>query len=307
MNKTYLFYGFGAEYVLHPVYEAMKKAGHDCIEIDALNEKDSRKQIDNLKGKDIIFVTSAHFLLNEKNFKHFYPTDSHFYGTLEIMSLLKPKASIFIPHDLTQPVIDYEKEYLNQFTTFCSPCEPFTSLYTHYTKTIEMGWIKYNNKPKTIIPKNKAIWFLSDFILHLNWGVEKSYELIHPILQQNVSIKFPRWPGSDEFEDYFSKKGIHVFRSEENSIDLILAHDMILTNGLSSLIAESHFLGKTTVNIVEGSHYGDGRAYLKTLFPQLHFIETIKQFDIRKIEIKKRQPVLQPFKMQTMIQFLTEL
>lgn len=307
MNTTYLFYGFGAEYVLHPVYEAMKQHGHQCIEIDALTIADSKTQIENLQGSEVVFITSAHFLLNEKNFKYFYPTDNHFYGTLEVMALLKPKASVYVPHDLTQPLIDFEKDYLNQFTTFCSPCEPFTSVYSHYTQTREVGWIKYPQKPNTIIRKQGAIWFLSDFILHLNWGVEKSFKLLAPILRQGVSIKFPLWPGSDEFETYFSKNGTHVFPSKANSIDLIQAHDIVLTNGLSSVIAESYFLGKTTVNIMEGSHYGDRKPYLETLFPQLHFIETIREFDLRTIPVRKRAPVLKPFQMDHMVQFLSEL
>lgn len=307
MNKTYLFYGFGAEYVLHDVYSEMIKKGHTCIEIDPLKYKESKEKIEKLKEKEVIFVTSAHFLLNEKNFKYFYPSENHFYGALEVMALLQPHASIFVPHDLTQPVIDYEKEYLNQFTAFCSPCEPFTSTYAHYTKSVEMGWIKYKHKPKTILRKQGALWFLSDFILHLNWGVEKSFEILQPILSQGISIKFPNWPGSDEFEKYFTGQGIHVFPSTENSIDLILAHDIILTNGLSSVIAESYFLGKTTVNIMEGSHYGDEKRYIQSLFPSLHFVPTIHEFDLRNIQIKKTPSVLQPFQMDHMVQFLSEL
>ncbi len=307
MNKTYLFYGFGAEYVLHPLYTEMLAKGYHCIEIDPLAQADSKKQIEQLKGQEVVFITSAHFLLNEKNFGYFYDSQNHFYGTLEVLSLLRPKASVFVPHDLTQPLIDYEKEYLNQFTAFCSPCEPFTSTYAHYTKSIEMGWIKYKQKPKTILRKQGALWFLSDFVLHLNWGVEKSFELLEPILSQGISIKFPLWPGCETFETYFTEKGIHVFPSSENSIDLILAHDIILTNGLSSIVAESYFLGKTTVNIMEGSHYGDEKKYLQSLFPRLIFIPTLRSFDLRDIPIKSQKPVLQPFKMATMVQFLSEL
>ena len=307
MKTTFLFYGFGAEYVLHPVYQEMTQRGFDCLEIDPLQDTDSQEKIQRLKGNNIIFITSAHFLLNEKNFKYFYPSDNHFYGTLEVMSILKPRASIFIPHDISQRVIGYEKEYLNQFTAFCSPCEPFTSTYSHYTKTIETGWIKYKAKEKTILRKHGAIWFLSDFILHLTWGVEKSYHFLQPVLSQGISIKFPQWPGSEEFEQYFTEKGVHVFPNKENSIDLILAHDIVLTNGLSSIIAESYFLGKTTVNIMEGSHYGDEKTYLETLFPQLHFIQTIQEFDLRNIHIQKREAVLKPFQMERMVQFLSEL
>ncbi len=307
MNKTYLFYGFGAEYVLHPLYTAMKQAGHTCIEIDPLQTPDSIQQIHDMKDRNIIFVTSAHFLLNEKNFKYFYPTESHFYGTLEVMCLLKPAASVYIPHDLTQPVIDYEKEYLNQFTAFCTPCEPFTSAYAPYTQTKEMGWIKYQNHSNIIIPTHRAIWFISDFILHLKWGTAHSYRLLEPILSQGVSIKFPHWPGSDEFEEYFSQKGIHVYPSTENTIDLIHAHEIILTNGLSSLIAESYFSGKTTLNIKEGSHYGNDLNYLKILFPKLRFVDSIAACDMKSIQNETRPSVLKPFQMKNMVQFLAEL
>lgn len=307
MKPHYLLYGFGSEYVLHPLYEELKKLGFPCTEIDALSNPDSKKIVNALVGQPVIFITSAHFNLNEKNFRYFYSSENHFYGVLEILSLLKPVKSIFVPHDLTQPLIDYEKEYLNQFDLFCSPCEPFTSLYAHYCPTLELGWIKYKKGNKPITTVNNAIWFLSDFTLHLKMGVEKSYTCLEPILKQHVSIKFPTWPGTDEFEAYFSRNGINVVSNQENSIDLILAHDMILSNGLSSIIAESSFLGKTTVNIVEGSHYGKEQIYLQNLFPLLVFIEKIDDFDKKAIPIKQHPAVLKPFDMKSMIQFLSNL
>ena len=308
-NTTYLFYGFGSEYVLHPLYLELKKRGYDCCEIDALNIKNSKKIINQLIKKPVVFITSSHLLLDKINFKDFYPSENTFYNVLEILALIKPKKSIYIPHDLTQPLINKENYFLNQFDLFLSPCEPFTSIYSQYCNTEEMGWIKYK---KNLLQKNgakkkdKAIWFISDFILHMKMGKNKSFKLLAPVLKQGVAVKFPFWDQSNEFEEYFIKMGANVYSAKDNSIELIRNHDIIITNGLSSVISESYLLGKTTVNITEGSHYGEERKYLEELFPNLIFIEKINKFRLAKIRLKVQEIKLKPFNINYAIELTTQ-
>lgn len=308
---VYLFYGFGAEYTLHPLYTELEKGGKECIEVDALNVSDSRKAINKLKGTDIVFVTSAHFLMDQKNFTDFYPTKNKFHGVLEIIALLKPIKTVYVPHDLTQPLIDYETEYLNQIDLFLTPCEPYTSIYSQYCPVDEVGWIKYRKPSDQITRKletqktNKAIWFLSDFVLHEKMGPEKSYEMLSPVLKQKVSIKFPVWFKTREFEKYFSQQGIMVYPAETNTIELIETYNTIITNGLSSIIAESYFMGKTTVNIAQGSHYGDMLPVITDSFPDVIFIDTIGEFRLADIPKKERKRTLKSFDMEKAIALIT--
>ena len=229
---------------------------------------------------------------------------------MEIIALVKPIKIIFYPHDLTEPFIEYESQYLNQFDLFLSPAEPFTTIYSQYTATEEVGWIKFrsNYKPgptdSQFTPAKKAIWLLSDFILYLNMGPQAAYEVLAPILTQNVSVKLPQWEGSDEFEEYFSQKGIVMHSASRNAIDLIQQHDIILTNGLSSIIAESYYSGKTTVNITERSHYGDRLSFLKKNFPDLIFYEKVVDFKLSEVPEKSRKPTLKPFDMEKTISLI---
>ena len=225
---------------------------------------------------------------------------------MEVIGLLKPVRSVYIPHDLTQPLIAYEDYFLSQFDLFLSPCEPFTSAYASFCKTEEVGWAKYKKSVgEKSLALNKAIWLLSDFILHIKMGKEKSFRFLESILAQGVAIKFPYWPGSDSFEKFFSNQGVKVYPAAENSIELILGHQIIITNGLSSIIAESYFLGKPTVNIIEGSHYGKERLLLSELFPDLLFVEKIKDFKLKNISIKNRQSILKPLNMKKAISLIT--
>lgn len=304
MNEvTFLFYGFGSEYILHPLYIEMSKRGNNCVEIDAFITKNSKILIDTLVGKTVVFITSAHLLLDKKNFTDFYPNTNTFYSVLEIISRLRPLRSIYIPHDLTQPLIRNERQFINQFDVFLTPCEPFTSAYEQYCNVIEVGWIKYRKQQSK--SKKSAIWFLSDYVLYVKMGPEKSYRVLASIVQQGVAIKFPAWTDSNRFEQFFKKQGVHVYSSLENTVDLIQDHSIILTNGLSSIIAESYFLGKTTVNIVEGSHYGTDKEYLLDMFPQLIMIEKREDFQLSHIKIQKRESVLKPFDMERVIEVIT--
>lgn len=304
----YLFYGFGSEYVLSSLYCDFTEKGYACIEIDALKIKNSKTLINELIGKKIVFITSAHILMDKYSFTDLYPNNNQFYGVLEIIQLLKPIKSIYIPHDLTQPLIRHEAAYLNQFDLFLSPCEPFTSIYSQYCKTEEVGWIKYK-KNKRVIKKShchKTIWLLSDYVLHLQMGKEESYKRLKVVLDQGVCIKFPQWMGSREFEKYFSQQGVTVYPTSATTIDLIRNHTVIITNGLSSINAESYFLGKATVNIMEGSHYGEEKKYLEELFPELIFVEKYLDFDLSKTPSKEHPSQLIPFNQKKTLQLITK-
>ncbi|HLC94584.1 MAG TPA: hypothetical protein VJH96_03380 [Patescibacteria group bacterium] len=307
MKQTiFLFYGFGSEYVLHGLYKEMKKRKYICLEIDVLAVKDSTKMIQNLRGKQVVFVTSAHFLLNKKNFTEFYPNNNIFYGVLEIIQLIKPIKSVYIPHDLTQPVIDKEIEYLNQFDLFLTPTESFNSVFAEYCRTEEVGWIKLSEHMRKIQFNNSktAIWLLSDYVLYLKMGKEASFKKLQPVLDQGVSIKFPFWMESESFTQYFKNKGVVVYSPQANSIELIMKHQIIITNGLSSINAESYLMGKTTINIEEGSHYGDSKTYLTELLPDIMFYEKISDFKLADIPILKKSCMLKPFNMKKTIELI---
>lgn len=305
MKTIYLFYGFGGEYVLHKLFLLMSPQ-YNCVEIDALSIKNSKVMVDKLRGQSVVFVTSAHFLLDKRNFTDFYPNKNQFYSVIEIISLLEPIKSIYVPHDLTQPLIAHEIEYLNQFDLFLSPCEPYTTAYSSICPTVEVGWIKYPNKTENIKASNKAIWFLSDFIIHIKMGKEKSYKSNVPLLNQGVSIKFPVWENSLEFTDYYRKQGVDVYNPEIASINLIKCHDIIFTNGLSSLVAESYLSGKTTVNIMENSHYGDdGIQTLETAYPDLQIYTKIADININSIALTSRMNLLHPFDIDLAIKLIT--
>ncbi len=312
MKTTFLFYGFGAEYVLHSLYEELLKRGEACIEIDALTTLDSRRLIKRLTAKPVVLLTSAHLLLDRKSFTDFYPTKSKFYSVLEIISLIKPLKTFFFPHDLTEPLIEYEEKYLNQLDLFLSPGEPFTTIFSQYVMTEEVGWIKYkknNSRPKkpNRSKQKNAIWFLSDFIIYINMGKVAAYEFLSPILSQGISMKLPLWESSEEFEKYFIEKGVKMYPARENAIELIQNHDITITNGLSSIIAESYYLGKTTVNIKERSHYGNKLSHLENQFPDLIFYENIVDFTLSEVPKKMRKPTLKPFDMKKTIELITKL
>lgn len=305
---VFLFYGFGSEYVLHDLYLEMKKRQYSCLEVDALKRANSKIMIDQLKKKKVIFITSAHFLLDQKNFSDFYPNKNQFYGVLEIIKLLQPIRSIYIPHDLTQPLIDKEIDFLNQFDFFLTPNDLFTSIYSPYCQTENVGWIKYgeNTRKTHFNNSNRAIWLLSDYVLYLKLGKETSCKRLRPVLDQGVSIKFPLWMGCESFTRYFKNQGVTVYPPSSNSIDLIMAHQLIITNGLSSINAESYFLGKPTVNIKEGSYYGDKTGYLLELLPDLLFVDKITDFKLANLATKKRPITLAKFNLDKAIQLIVD-
>ena len=302
----YIFYGFASEYVLHDLFLTMQKKGFDVIEIDALMIKNSKKIINSLKGQKTTLITSAHLLLDKENFTKFYPNNNSFYSVLEIISLLKPTKKFFIPHDLTTPLIEHEEKFLNQFDIFFSPCEPYTSMYSRYCRVEEVGWIKSRHSGKPYKPKNNAIWFLSDSKYHIDIGPSSSYSMTKPVLDQGVSIKFPFWKDIEDLENFYRQEGAHVIDSTINTYDLINAHKLIITNGISSIIAESYLMGKPVANIMEGSFYGYlSKLELTTRFPEIAFHRNFKDFSLVSHDLtKKTKNLLASFNTKKVIELI---
>ena len=299
MKTRYLFYGFGSEYVLHQLYERMCLDGISCIELDASVTPITRQFIDELATYNIVLITSAHITLDQRSFYDIYMLDQLYLSPLELMALLKPIRSVYIPHDLSCPLVEDEEDYLQLFDYFLSPL-PVDKLSFRGSNIEPCGWIKWMQSFDDSLENSKnAIWFFSDIgYHHMKYGVHGTYNKIRPLLEQGVAIKFPQWPGIDAYEEYFRTQGIEVVPSTENTLSLIHEYRCIITNSESSVVAEAYYYGKLTLNVLE-QYKGNIQQQMFKGLEGLVFIDDIRTFRLDKIESSRTQErVMQPFDYQ---------
>ncbi|MDD5161891.1 hypothetical protein [Rickettsiella endosymbiont of Litargus connexus] len=255
-TRLYVFMGLGCEYVLSPLVDFLRSRQCECIGIDLMSIAFSLSDWKRLAKREIIFITSSHLERGNERIQLLSKSAASRYISdilppLELLDILKPIKSIYIPHDLTTPLGCYEWKFIDQFDLFFNPIS-FFSVYSGLTEIKEMGWIKYAPSIKTLpsdfVPRKKII-FVSIFE-HLQdfYGLKGLFQYFEPLLDEDTAIKFPLWDNHKEVEAYFKKNSVaQVCEAHWNSIEIIKCFDIVISNHVSSTLMEAVFLNKKVV------------------------------------------------------------
>lgn len=247
---TALFLGYGSEYSLHRLCAYMEANGDQCVEIDMLSSADCGPRLQALAGKPLIFLTSAHPLYDHQNFSY-YRTERVVYSALHVISTLRPRLSVFYPHDYKDPVKDEEIPYLPLFDLLLWPFDAIPRKLGQLVKTVPVGWINNPVGGSLISPvQGRAVFFLGAYQYYLNAGFDAFYQDFRALLTAGVAVKLSRWHDNDRFEAFLKDKGVEVVPSAANSVDVMKSCEIVYTHALSSVCLEACHLGKKVVYIL---------------------------------------------------------
>ncbi len=270
-EPLYLFEGMGSEYVLAPVAEDFRAHGQEVAELDFFAHPDPVGFLQELRGRDVVLVSSAHPDFDRFAYQASYKDKKLILSALELMSFLKPKASYYIPHDLTTPILDEELRWLPFFDGFLSPL-PNLWWLRRYVKVYETGWIRRRavEQPYALDAggnKYRTIFFPTFMRYHAELGVDAVRKLYDPLISAGVPIKFPVWPGTEAIEDGLSKRGARIIPARVSSYELMRQADIVISTGLSSAAVEACLLGKSTVCLKDDLlTQADRRRYLSGMY-----------------------------------------
>lgn len=268
--------GVASEYVLGDLADYLRERGHSVHEFDFAHFKgDALAALKSLDGSQCTYITSAHSNLSNAVaevltplFVTHYP---NYLAPLEILGILRPRQSIYVPHDLLAPYGESnlnEYRYLDLFDHILAPypAPAMRALLGSSTKVHTAGWIKNANKKNQALQdrskKNtnelkssspRVALFIS-YIEHLRsrYGDQGVYDYFKPLLNSDVQVKLPDWNGVKAIETLFERDGnCQIFPSTGNSIDLIEVADIVVCNGASSIHAEAHLLGRPTICLLD--------------------------------------------------------
>lgn len=307
----YLFFGIASEYVLNPLYRYMCEKGFSCIEIDLLHTSNVREILKSLKGKPIVFITSAHLFLDSYNLSTIQQHNVEIFSPLEIMDYLRPIKNFIVPHDLTTLFHDQDMHWLDLFDCLLIPL-PCPAYLLPYPHVINVGWIK---RAKPVLPvaeeEHPKIGFaLSNFTTYIELGPKKTYKIWEPILKQGVTIKFPDWYQDKEYEQYFLQQGASVFPSKKDISEFIDLHNIIICNTFSSVNSEVAFSGRQVINILEPETAVMQKEKLNVL-PNIRFmtfeesVRYISQANKKNISLKLVPPQIKPFDFELTTKVIT--
>ncbi|MES2142751.1 MAG: hypothetical protein V4471_07730 [Pseudomonadota bacterium] len=251
-ETLYVFTGVAGEYALKPIADFLRSRQCQCLEVDFSSINFNLSDWKRLTKRKIVFITSSHLEAGKERVEHVSENSLRFSPTiiapLELLDILKPVKSIYVPHDLTTPLGYYEWKFIDQFDLFFNPIASFP-VYSNLIETKELGWINYNPKiktlPKNFVPKKKII-FVSIFIYLQNiYGLQGLFNYFAPLLDEDTAIKFPLWGNHKTVEAYFRENSsVQVCEAHWSSIELMQQFDVVIGNHVSSVLTEAAFLNK---------------------------------------------------------------
>lgn len=247
-ETTYVFYGYGSEYVLHPLYTHMKEAGHDCVELTP-DSGNNRQAAQALRGRDVALITSAHVFLDEHFF--YFKEMPGALSVLELMDILRPRKSVYYPHDMTYVLHPVDMQYVpTLFDVLLFPFDGFAHYGSYGARVETVGWIK---KPERIGSGRKGhmahAFSNVDFYAH---DLRAMYDFFAPVWQYPMDIKCHICPNAAGFERFLREKQCSVQPAETPIFQMIEDSEIILTNAVTSVVFESALSGRFTVNLLDG-------------------------------------------------------
>ncbi len=284
--------GVDSEYVLGGLAEYLRANNCQVHELDfGVTKHDVRPLLERLSSVAVTYITSAHTNLTSRMARTIAPllVDNYpnYLAPLEIMSILKPHVSLYVPHDLLSPFGDAnldEFRFLDLFDHIIAPydCPELQDQVGPHTRVHDAGWIKYQqgmaDVQADIVPQTRTsprITFFISFIQHLKakYGPIGIAEYFRPILKKGMRVKLPAWNGVEEIEDALRKHtAAEVVDSRCLSASLIAQSDLVLCNGASSILAEAILSGVPGICILdEEAEPGELKVEKLRGFPQVVF------------------------------------
>lgn len=287
MRRRIVTSGVDSEYVLSELCRHLRQCGHDVTELDFGSfSGDARSLLRSFDMGEAAYITSAHINFSVRlasslvpKFAERYP---NYLAPVDIIPLLRPGLSIYIPHDLLTPYGDAnlnEYRFLDCFDHVMAPvqAEVVGAIVPPTTQVHAAGWIKYCRSEYPSIgeprrresPSPNIMLFVSMFEHLLSrFGVEGLVDYFRPILVPGARIKLPAWNGARDVEQALAAvAGIEVVPTDVGTAGLILDADIVVCNGASSIHAEASMLGRPTICLLddEGISRAEQRHKLATL------------------------------------------
>ncbi|QDV23492.1 hypothetical protein [Aureliella helgolandensis] len=263
MHPIVVTSGVDSEYVLGGFAEHLRSKGYVVHEIDfGASNADFRPLLESLSSSKVAFVTSSHANLTSRTARMitplFWEKYPNYLAPLEILPILKPQVSVYVPHDLLSPFGDRnldEYRFLDLFDHLLAP-QDFPELQTQVgqrTQVHSAGWIKYRAHPVDqpleahldALPYPRISFMISSIqFLTDKYGPAGLVQYYKSILTKGVRVKLPVWSGVEQIEEAIrNHTEAEVIDSHYSSASLIAQSDLVVCNAASSILAESILAG----------------------------------------------------------------
>lgn len=274
MQAELYFFGLAGEFVLGAVVKELRKRGWLCHEFDFIDHQALPRLsalVQSSRAPRIV-LSSQH---PAYSMAHYAPLikDASYIPTLsEVCAIVEPIRTFLFAHDLSDPMHSDEVQALREATALFVPTDGFWWL-SRYTSVINAGWPKLI-AGSALPPAERKI-----AVLPTDVG---TYTLLEPqvfarvfsgLSESAFAFKLPFFSKTDLLSDALEALGGVPIDPKSSSIDVIQGHEIIISNGLSSIVTEAALLGKDTICLIDGIHMGSEQRRRFMRYPSVLLVD----------------------------------
>lgn len=247
--------GYGGEYILKNLCVFLRHKNHTCYEVD-MADADWRRNYSFFQFTDPPTLLSSHHpYLDKAAFRLHHRIDEDIEALNFFIRDLNIANSFWFPHDLIDMVRDDEFGFLSLFKCVFLPRNDIElkDKLNLFTRVESLGFVKHINPKRVTLLSQNNIIFLPSEIGFYGRNPDLFERRFRPLLKLQPDFKILKCIGSDYLENIAKSYGCFVHDSEIPASDLIDSASIVVTCGVSSIIAESHDL-TTVICLKDGVH-----------------------------------------------------
>jgi hypothetical protein len=248
----------GAELSLDGVMPLLAEAGFDCVTIDLLGEENWRERLASLPPvREVVLLSTVHPIRGNGHLQRHYGIFKDAPSFSEKISIIRPNRTYLLPHDLSNPFIDYENLPMREATAVLVPDERFW-YFSRYTDVHVIGWPKYLSQPATAkphlhFPATPGVFLPSEVGYYSRRDVATFLSVFKPIADARWAFKLPGWPNVEGLRAALLNAGCPEIPAATATWDIIANYPTVVSNSTSSIITESALYGTDTICVMDES------------------------------------------------------
>lgn len=251
IKPRFVIWGYGSENLFRGFGTWLQAQGFEVLMLP--DERfDRLAELEALTAAPYILLTTAHFGRDTRLMHDFYPAIRIGNEFLDLLHHCPPLLSVYYPHDLATPLVINEPLLLDAFDLVLWPT-PFFGYQPRPRKLVEAGWIGSSAHLKPASERQyDSVLLFSDVVHHKQqFGIAGTCDKLAGVLAHISAVKFPFWPGHEEYEAHFRSRGIQVIPAETSAAEVIQDSRLIVSNSVSSISVEAAYLGVPVINLLE--------------------------------------------------------
>lgn len=233
--------GYGSEFSLHPLCDALTARGFSCTRIDMYESGWRERYRPPIDGGEVVLLSSQHPAISRSIVQRRFGFDADVLTLPDTIEFFRPARSFLLSHDLTHSFLDEEVTFMQGLTAVLTPDDRYW-YFRRWVPVHVVGWTKLI-APTSLAEASGVVLMPTDVYFFARMP-ELFRDTFAGLLRPGIRFKLPLFAGTEPLRDILLAGGCEEIPPETDSTSVIARHATIVSNGASSIILEAALTGK---------------------------------------------------------------